>query len=226
MKKQTVITIIVIIILIILSIGWCTEHRNHLTYKAQIHQHWVNDTLRLTKQLQADSSSLYQMQQQLGTEANARAIAQNDARNYKNLLAVVKAKVGAQKTNVEVRYIDRPTTLHYTDTLLQIDTACIPVGTAFAYADKWFYTAGSLGTQNIKIDSIGFYPGTVKVIIGNKKGNLFKRSQPAISLVFENPNMYAHSATNIIVADKRKPRRGLWLISGIAVGLVGGLLAK
>lgn len=226
MTKQTAITIIVIIILIILSIGWCTERRNHLAYTAQMHQHWANDTLRLTKQLQANGTTLYQMQQQLGTQANARALAQADANHYKTLLAVVKAKVGAQKTNVEVRYINQPTTLHTTDTLLLTDTACIPVGTAFAYADKWFYTSGTLGANNLVIDSTGFYPGYIKVIIGNTKGSLFKRSQPAVSLVFENPNMYAHSAGNIIVADKRKPRRGLWLISGIAVGLVGGLLAR
>lgn len=226
MTKQLALAILTLIILLILSIGWCTERKHNKAYTEHLQQRWANDTLRLTQRIKTDSSTLYQMQQRIGTEANARQLAQDDAKHYKSLLAVVKAKVGAQKNNVEVRYVDKPISINTTDTIAIVDTACIPVGTTFTYADKWFYTAGSLGSSNILLDSVGFTAGTVKVIIGNQRQGLFKRTQPTVSLLFENPNMFAHSANNIVVQDKRKHRRGWWLITGLAAGLVGGLLVR
>jgi len=234
-NKSTTAVILGVIAIVLLLLQNCHQKRINDMRSA-----WANDTVRLNKlATQKDSITRYEMEQKIGTYKDAAIVAGDEAKKYKSILAVVKAKVGAGKTNIVAEYTKPlPNTpeipdssnlqniSEYDSLLSYMQMNTIPVGTTFAYNDKWFYIGGTLGAENILIDSTGFYPGTMKVIIGNKKSGFLKRSQPTISLMFENPNMYAHTANNIIVQDKRKPKRGLWLFSGIAAGLVGGLLAK
>jgi hypothetical protein len=233
MKLQYGIAVIALLLIIILSFGWCSERRSHLADFNKMSTAWANDTVRLKRVHDSkDSITRYEMEQKIGTYKNAAVVAGDEAKKYKSLLAVVKAKVGAGKTNIVAEYTSGPnngknSAVNSDSLTAATDTGraqCIPVGTAFAYSDKWFYIGGSLGAENVLIDSTGFYPGTMKVIIGNKKGGLFKRQQPTISLMFENPNMYAHTANNIIVQDKRKPKRLLWFLAGAAAGFIGGVL--
>lgn len=221
MNKHTAIHIGSVLIIIILSLSLCTERGEHKADVAKMSGAWAADTVRLIKlAAEKDSITRYEMAQKVGSERDARVVAESEAKKYKSLLAVVKVKVGAEVKGVEAKY----DTIIKTDTVALADTNCIPVGTTFSYSDKWFYVNGTIGAENVLIDSTGFYPGQIKVIIGDKKGGLFKRKKPVVSVMFENPHYYANSANNIIVQNKTKPRRGLWLLTGIAAGLIGGLL--
>lgn len=218
MKRQYATYVIGLLVILILSFGWCSDRKHNRAFIDGLH----NENLALKKRVAKDSTIIYEMQQVNGSEKNARVLAESEAKYYKSLLAVVKVKVGVQVKNIEAKY--DTIVLHDTIVKDSIVGDCIPVGTNFSYSDKWFYTAGEIGAQNVKFDSIGFTAGTVKVIIGDKKKGFLKRAQPTVSLVVENPHFTVTQANNIVVQEKRKPKRGLWLLTGIAVGLVGGIL--
>ena len=82
-----------------------------------------------------------------------------------------------------------------------------------------------------KIDSLGVviylhttYIGEMTTVIANEKSGFLKlKSKPVVNVSFSNPSVRITSMSNVVVKQP-KPKRLAWLISGIAVGLTGGIL--
>lgn len=172
--------------------------------------------------LKSDSTYKLEMLQRIDSEKNARALAENKLSDYKTIQGVVKTRVEVKVKNVEVPYYVHDTTEKY----VAIDTSnnCIPVGTAFYMSDSLKYVAGSIGADKIIIDSLGLKPSTILVVIGEKKRGFLKRPEPTVTIDFNHPNIVPVSGQNVIVKDKRKPRRLLWFLGGFAVG-AGAVIA-
>ncbi len=163
--------------------------------------------------MRKDSSRLYQMEQKLMSERHARILAEDASKRFKTLSAAIKAKVEVRRDTIWVPFTD--SSLTYCD-----DTIDIPI----AYNDKWFYLGGKVQHNGLLLDSIGFKPGYVNMVIGEQRRGLFKKPLPVVELQIENPYMNIVSANNVVVKDKRrKPlllSRTAMLVYGFVLGSI------
>jgi folylpolyglutamate synthase/dihydropteroate synthase len=68
------------------------------------------------------------------------------------------------------------------------------------------------------------YLGDVTTTIAQEKYGFLKlKSKPVVNVSFSNPNVRVVNMQNVVVKQP-KPKRLAWLISGIAVGITGGIL--
>lgn len=179
----------------------------------------LDDMERISIKLKSDSSYKVEMQQVLSGEKNARAVAENELQGYKlkNVKSVVQTKFEVEVKEVEVPYVTH-------DTIVRNDTVYIRTGTKFALSDSLKYIAGSIDTLGVKIDSLGLTPSKMTVVIGDIKQGFLKKSKPSVVIDFNSPYIRPVSGNNLIVQDKRKPKRLGWFLSGLAAGVVGGVL--
>jgi hypothetical protein len=74
------------------------------------------------------------------------------------------------------------------------------------------------------LDSIGFKPGYVNVLVGEQRRGLYKKPLPIVELQVENPYMNIVSSNNVVVKDKRKNpillSRTAMLVYGFILGMV------
>lgn len=163
--------------------------------------------------MRKDSSRLYQMEQKLMSERHARILAEDASKRFKTLDAVVKTTIDVRRDTIWVPFTD--SSLTYCN-----DTIDIPI----AYADKWFYLGGKVQHKGLMLDSIGFKPGYVNVLVGEQRRGLFKKPLPVVELQIENPYMNITGANNVVVKDKRrKPlllSRTAMLVYGFVLGMV------
>ena len=173
--------------------------------------------LKTTKQ--KDSSKLYVMEQKLMSERHARILAEDASKRFKSLTAVIKTTVDVRRDTVWIPFNDGSPLL----TSPQgggTDSTNIDI----AYNDKWFYLGGTIRQGGLLLDSIGFKPGYVNVLIGEQRRGIFKKPLPIAELQVENPYMHITSANNIMVKDRRKKplllSRTAMLVYGFVLGMV------
>jgi hypothetical protein len=163
--------------------------------------------------MRKDSSRLYIMEQKLMSERHARILVEDASKRFKTLSAAIKAKVEVRRDTIWVPFTD--SSLTYCN-----DTIDIPI----AYNDKWFYLGGKVQHKGLMLDSIGFKPGYVNVLVGEQRRGLFKKPLPIVELQVENPYMNIVSANNIVVKDRRKKplllSRTAMLIYGFVFGAI------
>ncbi len=174
--------------------------------------------------MRKDSSRLYQTEQKLMGERHARILAEGASKRLKTLSAVVKTTVDVRRDTVWIPFADSSPLLpdSYRDSSEGggIDSTNINI----AYNDKWFYLGGKVQHKGLMLDSIGFKPGYINMIIGEQRRGLFKKPLPVVELQIENPYMNIVSANNVVVKDRRKKplllSRTAMLVYGFALGMV------
>jgi hypothetical protein len=171
-----------------------------------------------------DSSRLYIMEQKLMSERHARILAEDASNRFKSLSAVVKTTVDVRRDTVWIPFSDSSPLLpdSYRDSPDGggIDSTNINI----AYNDKWFYLGGKVQHKGLMLDSIGFKPGYVNVLVGEQRRGLFKKPLPVVELQIENPYTNITGANNVVVKDKRKNpillSRTAMLVYGFILGMV------
>jgi hypothetical protein len=174
--------------------------------------------------MRKDSSRLYQMEQKLMGERHARVLADDASKRFKTLNAVVKTTVDVRRDTVWIPFSDSSPLLpdSYRDSPEGggIDSTNINI----AYNDKWFYLGGKVQHKGLMLDSIGFKPGYVNVLVGEQRRGIFKKPLPIVELQVENPYMHITTANNVVVKDKRKKplllSRTAMLVYGFVLGMV------
>ena len=215
-KKMKIYTYRVVIIALIVVIGILVKCNHEVKVQREAA---LDDVERVRIQLKSDSSYKVEMQQVLSSEKAARVVAENELQGYKlkNVKSVVQTRFEVKVKEVEVPYLVR-------DTIVKDSTVYIRTNTRFALSDSFKYITGVVDTNGIKIDSLGLYPSKLTVVIGDIKQGFLKKSKPSVVIDFNSPYIRPVSGSNLIVQDKRKPKRLAWLASGVVVGLVGGIL--
>jgi hypothetical protein len=167
-----------------------------------------------------DSTTIYTQQVLVADERTAKIHAES---KLKNIQLSVKAKIGVKVKDVVAEYIKPDTYSNSTDTNRIPDVGktidCIPIGTKFTTNNKWYYVAGTLDTNNVKIDSLGMSPGKISLILAGKRG------KESVVLTTENPYMNVTGLSSVKVTDKRKRplllSRGAFLAYGLIAGAAG-----
>jgi len=89
----------------------------------------------------------------------------------------------------------------------------------FAFTDKYFGIFGSSKSNGILFDSVYFNNG-LSLTIGNKSKGFFKRSEPIVQVIYDNPYSITNSMQNVIIKNEIKwyDRKRNWFGMGIGIG--------
>jgi hypothetical protein len=181
---------------------------------------------RFIEKIKQDSTKEYRQNQLLSLERNARILAEDNAKRFKKISQVTKVNVKVVKEPILAEYTNSGAQLgdsldHFADVGNMV--GCIPIGTEFAYETKWDTIQGKVDSTGIQITKNVTNLGKLTTIVGYEKQGFLKKSKPVVLVTTENPSVRITSMSNVVVKQP-KPKRLAWLISGIAVGITGGIL--
>lgn len=154
---KTYLLALLSLVIIILLLKNCSDNKGYENEISNLNDKLVKQEAELKTIIQKDSSKLYVMEQKLMGERHARILAEDTSKRFKTLSAVIKTKVEVRRDTIWVPFAD--SSLTYFN-----DTIDIPL----AYADKWFYLGGKMQHNGLLLDSIGFKPGYVNVLVGEQ----------------------------------------------------------
>ena len=168
-----------------------------------------------------DSTTIYTQQVLFADERTAKVHAES---KLKNIQLSVKGKIGVKVKDVVAEYIKPDTVIQYVgencDSLLDaMAKNTLPIGSKFSTNIKWYYVAGTLDTNNVKIDSLGMSPGKISLVLAGKRG------KESVVLTTENPYMNVTGLSSVKVTDKRKRplllSRTAMIVYGVLLGTAG-----
>ncbi len=207
--------IIMGLVIIILGLSTCygvMKERAARSEISDLQSELLDTKQRFIEKIKQDSSREYRQNQLLSSERNARILAEDEAKRFKKISQVTKVNVKVVHDTILAEYTN-------TDTIYK----AVPIGTEFAYETKWDTIQGKVDSTGISITKNVTNLGELTTIVGYEKQGLFKKSKPVVLVTTENPSVRITSMSNVVVKQP-KPKRLAWLISGIAVGITGGIL--
>ena len=207
--------IIALLLIVILGLGTCYGYLKDKANTAEINDlqsELLATDQRFIERIKKDSSRQYIQDQLLSSERNARILAEDEAKRFKRISQVTKLQLKVVHDTILATYTD-------TDTIYK----AVPIGTQFAYETKWDTIQGKVDSTGISITKNVTNLGELTTIVGYEKQGLFKKSKPVAMVTTENPSVRITSMSNVVV-KQQKPKRLAWLLSGLAVGLTGGIL--
>lgn len=207
--------IIMGLVIIILGLGTCygvMKERANSSLIEDLEGELLAKDQRFIERIKEDSSKEYRQNQLLSSERNARILAEDEAKRFKKISQVTKVNVKVVHDTILAEYTN-------TDTIYK----AVPTGTEFSYETKWDTIQGKVDSTGIAITKNVTNLGELTTIVGYEKQGLFKKSKPVVLVTTENPSVRITGMQNVIVKQP-KPKRLGWLISGIAIGITGGIL--
>ena len=207
--------IIALLLIVILGLGTCYGYLKDKANTAEINDlqsELLATDQRFVERIKEDSSRQYIQDQLLSSERNARILAEDEAKRFKRISQVTKLQLKVVHDTILATYTD-------TDTIYK----AVPIGAEFAYETKWDTIQGKVDSTGISITKNVTNLGELTTIVGFEKQGLFKKSKPVVLVTTENPSVRITSMSNVVVKQP-KPKRLAWLLSGLAVGLTGGIL--
>ena len=207
--------IIMGLVIVILGLGTCygvMKERANSSLIEDLEGELLAKDQRFIERIKEDSTREYTQNQLLSTERNARILAEDEAKRFKKISQVTKVVVRVEKDTILAEYTN-------TDTIYK----AVPIGTEFAYETKWDTIQGKVDSTGIAITKNVTNLGELTTIVGYERQGLFKKSKPVVLVTTENPSVRITSMSNVVVKQP-KPKRLGWLISGIAIGITGGIL--
>lgn len=206
--------IIALLLIVILGLGTCYGY-----YKDKANTAEINDLQsellatdqRFIERIKDDSSREYSQRQLIADKDIAIKLLGEEAKRYRNTKSVTK---------VEMVYQTDTVVANYTDTIIG---DCVPFGTMFTKASQFDTISGVIDTNGVVIFPHTTYLGDVTTTIANEKSGFLKlKSNPVVNISFSNPNIRINSMSNVVVKQP-KPKRLAWLLTGLAVGIGGGI---
>jgi hypothetical protein len=207
--------IIMGLVIVILGLGTCygvMKERANSSLIKDLESELLAKDQRFIETIKIDSTRNYQQNQLISTERNARILAEDEAKRFKKISQVTKVNVKVVHDTILAEYTN-------TDTVYK----AVPIGTEFSYETKWDTIQGKVDSTGIAITKNVTNLGELTTIVGYEKQGLFKKSKPVVLVTTENPLVRITGMSNVVVKQP-KPKRLGWLISGIAIGITGGIL--
>jgi hypothetical protein len=168
---------------------------------------------RFLERIKSDSTRSYQQAQLIASKDVAIKMLGEEAKRYRNIKAVIKTKVEIIHDTLVAAYTD----------IIQNDT-CITVGTKFYEASKYDTISGTVLSTGVQIIRSPYSVGEMTTVIADRReGFLNLKHTPVVDISFSNPNVRVVSMGNVVV-EQKKPKRLIWLVTGLGLGLIGGAL--
>lgn len=204
--------IIMGLVIIILGLNTCygvLKERANSSLIEDLEGELLAKDQRFIERIKEDSTREYTQNQLLSTERNARILAEDKAKGFRKVQTVVKTDLVYVHDTILAEYTTK-------DTLY--------LGREFCHKTQYDTICGTIDSIGVHIRQSPTNLGTMTTIIGNEKYGFLKlKSKPVVQVSFTNPNVRVTSMSNVVVKQP-KPKRLGWLISGIAIGITGGIL--
>jgi len=187
----------------------------------------------------SDYKSRSQHFQSLSNAKDQRISVQNKtiAKNSKELQSLLKENSELKKVNKQIA-IESQTTIRnlkakysqkdnvpvFIYDTLEVDKF-IPIGvnfgTTFKLQDKWYSLAGIIEKEGVNLDSISFKSDFL-INIGYSREKWFKKLEPKVEIVDNNPYTTITGLNNITIKENKKfyQRPIFWLSLGIVKGVL------
>ncbi len=203
--------IIMGLVIIILGLSTCYGVMKERAARSEISDlqgELIDTEGRFVEYIKKDSTRNYQQKQLIADKDIAIKLLGEEAKRYRNIKSVTKT----------VMVYDTDTIFaEYTDTVYK------PIGREFCANEKYDTICGRVDSLGVVIYPHTTYLGDVTTTIAQKKYGFLKlKSKPVVNVSFSNPNVRVVNMQNVVVKQP-KPKRLAWLISGIAVGVAGGI---
>jgi hypothetical protein len=212
MQRLLIIMGLIIIILGLIAFYGVMKDKANQAMINDLQAESLDKDQRFIEKIKQDSSREYRQNQLLSSERNARILAEDEAKRFKKISQVTKVNVKVVHDTILAEYTN-------TDTIYK----AVPIGTEFTYETKWDTIQGKVDSTGIQITKNVTNLGELTTIVGYEKQGFLKKSKPVVLVTTENPSVRITSMSNVVVKQP-KPKRLAWLISGIAVGITGGIL--
>ena len=204
--------IIMGLVIIILGLNTCygvLKERANSSLIEDLEGELLAKDQRFIERIKEDSTREYTQNQLLSTERNARILAEDKAKGFRKVQTVVKTNLVLVHDTILAEYTTK-------DTLY--------LGREFCHQTQYDTICGTIDSIGVHIRQSPTSLGTMTTVIGSEKYGFLKlKSKPVVQVSFTNPNVRVTSMANVVVKQP-KPKRLAWLISGIAIGITGGIL--
>lgn len=168
---------------------------------------------RFMERIKSDSTREYQQKQLIASKDVAIKMLGDEAKRYRNIKSVTKTKIVIVHDTITANYTD----------IIQNDT-CITVGTKFYEASKYDTISGTVLSTGVQIIRSPYSVGEMTTVIADRRSGFLKlKHTPVVSVSFDNPNIRVIGLNNVVV-EQKKPKRLIWLVTGLGLGLIGGAL--
>jgi hypothetical protein len=200
------------LVIIILGLGTCYGVMKERAARSEISDlqgELIDTKQRFVERIKNDSTKEYSQKQLIASKDVALKLLGEEAKRYRNIKSVTKTVM-----------------VYDTDTIFAefTDTIYKPIGREFCATEKYDTICGRVDSLEVIIYPHTTYLGEVTTTIAQEKYGFLKlKSKPVINVSFSNPNVRVVNMQNVVV-QQPKPKRLAWLISGIAVGITGGIL--
>ena len=206
--------IIALLLIVILGLGTCYGYLKDKANTAEINDlqsELLATDQRFVERIKDDSTREYSQRQLIADKDIAIKLLGEEAKKYRNIKSVTKYEFVYQTDTVVA---------NYTDTIIG---DCVPFGTMFTKASQFDTISGVIDTNGVVIYPHTTYLGEVTTTIANEKGGFLKlKSKPVVNISFSNPNVRITGMSNVVVKQP-KPKRLAWLLTGLALGIGGGI---
>jgi hypothetical protein len=204
--------IIMGLVIVILGLGTCYGVMKERAARSEISDlqgELIDTKQRFVERIKNDSTKEYSQKQLIANKDIAIKLLGEEAKRYRNIKSVTKM-----------------VTVYDTDTIFAeyTDTVYKPIGREFCANEKYDTICGRVDSLGVVIYPHTTYLGDITTTIAQEKYGFLKlKSKPVVNVSFSNPNVRVVNMQNVVVKQP-KPKRLAWLISGIAVGITGGML--
>jgi len=203
--------IIMGLVIVILGLGTCygvIKERAARSEISDLQGELLDTKQRFVERIKNDSTKEYSQKQLIADKDIAIKLLGEEAKRYRNIKSVTKTVM-----------------VYDTDTIFAefTDTVYKPIGREFCATEKYDTICGKVDSLGVVIYPHTTYLGDVTTTIAQEKYGFLKlKSKPVVNVSFSNPNVRVVNMQNVVVKQPR-PKRLAWLISGIAVGITGGI---
>jgi uncharacterized lipoprotein YehR (DUF1307 family) len=209
MQRLLIIMGLIIIILGLIAFYGVMKERAARSEISDLQGELIDTKQRFVERIKNDSTKEYSQKQLIADKDIAIKLLGEEAKRYRNIKSVTKT-----------------VTVYDTDTIFAeyTDTVYKPIGREFCANEKYDTICGKVDSLGVVIYPHTTYLGDITTTIANEKYGFLKlKSKPVVNVSFSNPNVRVVNMQNVVVKQP-KPKRLAWLISGIAVGITGGIL--
>lgn len=204
--------ILALLFIVILGLGTCYGYLKDKANTSEINnlQSELLDTKqRFITRIKEDSTREYSQKQLIADKDIAIKLLGEEAKRYRKIKTVLKTDIVYLHDTILAEYTTKDT---------------VYLGREFCHETQYDTICGKIDSLGVVIYPHTTYIGEMSVVVANEKSGFLKlKSEPVVNVSFSNPNIRITGMQNVIVKQP-KPKRLAWLISGLAVGLTGGIL--
>ena len=204
--------IIALLLIVILGLGTCYGYLKDKANTSEINDlqsELLDIKQRFVERIKQDSSREYSQRQLIADKDIAIKLLGEEAKRYRKIKTVVKTDLVYVHDTVLAEYTTKDT---------------VYLGREFCSETQYDTICGKIDSLGVVIYPHTTYIGEMSVVVANEKSGFLKlKSEPVVNVSFSNKNVRITGMQNVIVKQP-KPKRLAWLISGLAVGLTGGIL--